>query len=666
MGPSFNEQFDQLGVWRKGFASQLAEFRSWLGEQELLDAAVQDHLQRLEAQLRDDKVCVAFVAEFSRGKSELINAIFFAHYGRRIMPASPGRTTMCPTELGYDPALPACMRLLPIETREQTYSLAQWRSRPSTWVQLPLDVDDPDQLAAQIAKVAETRTVTVDEARTLGFWNDALPQDNPMVDDRGLVEVPRWRHALVNMAHPLLKQGLVILDTPGLNAVGAEPELTVNQIALAHAVVFLLGADTGVTKSDLAIWREHLLPSHREGESHLVVLNKIDALWNGIDSAAQVQVQLERQRQQSAQMLNISPQRILPLSAQKGLQAKIEQRPDLLAESGLPAFEDALAQGILAHRQSILLSAVTGGVRQMQTQVRRAIQIRRRDLDEQMLELRSLRGKNATVIDSMRQRIEQEQRSFDSSSTRILALRTVHLRLMNQAFQHLGATSQRRELEQLAQALEHSGLKLGVRKVYASTFERLRELGDKVRAAAAEVQAMLGASFKDLNAEFGFSLLSPEPLQLHDFEQALGQLEQSYLQYLGFGNVLKLANPLFGERLIKALGMRLRSIFENAANDLDLWSKAATAQLDAQLKERKRSFARRIEAVDRIQHAASGLMEHIAQVESAESLLQQLDQQLHTRCEQLLHLPVLEGAACAVTPAVIPVDAAGDTEPLQQ
>lgn len=225
---------------------------------------------------------------------------------------------MCPTELGYDPALPACMRLLPIETREQTYSLAQWRSRPSTWVQLPLDVNDPEQMAVQISKVAETRTVTVEEARALGFWNDELPQDNPMVNAQGLVEIPRWRHALVNIAHPLLKQGLVILDTPGLNAVGAEPELTVNQIAQAHAVVFLLGADTGVTKSDLAIWQEHLLPSHREGESHLVVLNKIDALWNGIDSTEKVQQQLERQRQLSAQMLKISPQRILPLSAQKG------------------------------------------------------------------------------------------------------------------------------------------------------------------------------------------------------------------------------------------------------------------------------------------------------------------------------------------------------------
>ena len=52
--------------------------------------------------MRTSKVMVAFVAEFSRGKSELINAIFFAGYGRRIMPASAGRTTMCPTELGYD------------------------------------------------------------------------------------------------------------------------------------------------------------------------------------------------------------------------------------------------------------------------------------------------------------------------------------------------------------------------------------------------------------------------------------------------------------------------------------------------------------------------------------------------------------------------------------
>lgn len=648
--PSFSEQFDRLSHWRKSFAAQMASFREWLAAHELLDAAVQEQLQRLENLLRGDKVSVAFVAEFSRGKSELINAVFFAHYGRRIMPASPGRTTMCPTELSYDTGLQPCLRLLPIETRAQPYSLAEWRERPSTWVQLPLDVDDADQLAQTMAHVAQVRKVPVDEARQLGFWSDEDGVENPLVDAQGLVEIPKWRHALINMAHPLLRQGLVIVDTPGLNAVGTEPELTVNLIAQAHAVVFVLAADTGVTKSDLAIWKEHLLPCHREGDAHLVVLNKIDTLWGSLDSGTEVKGQLNRQRRQSAQILGIDPARIVPLSAQKGLIAKIESNTALLQKSGLPLFEDLLAQGILAHRQSILRSVVGEGMAHLQEQVLRSILIRRRDLDEQMLELRSLRGKNTSMIGRMRQRIEQEQQAFENSTAKILALRTVHLKLMNQAFHLLGATSLRKELEQLSGALEHSGLKVGVRKVYASTFERLRDLGAQVRAAAAEVQTMLAAMFRELNAEFGFSLQPPGDLQLHDFERELAQIEESYLQYLSFGNTLKLANPMFGQRMLKALGMRLRAVFESAANDLDLWSKSATSQLDAQLKERKRSFARRMEAVDRIHEAASGLAQRIAEIESAEQQLDLLEQRLAQWVQQLLQVPQVH----AIEPAVVP------------
>lgn len=651
--PSFSEQFDRLSHWRKSFAAQMASFREWLAAHELLDAAVQEQLQRLENLLRGDKVSVAFVAEFSRGKSELINAVFFSHYGRRIMPASPGRTTMCPTELSYDTGLQPCLRLLPIETRAQPYSLAEWRERPSTWVQLPLDVDDADQLAQTMAHVAQVRKVPVDEARQLGFWSDEDGVENPLVDAQGLVEIPKWRHALINMAHPLLRQGLVIVDTPGLNAVGTEPELTVNLIAQAHAVVFVLAADTGVTKSDLAIWKELLQPCHREGDAHLVVLNKIDTLWGSLDSGTEVKELLNRQRRQSAQILDIDPARIVPLSAQKGLVAKIESNTALLQKSGLPLFEDLLAQGILAHRQSILRSVVGEGMAHLQQQVLRSILIRRRDLDEQMLELRSLRGKNTSMIGRMRQRIEQEQQAFENSTAKILALRTVHLKLMNQAFHLLGATSLRKELEQLSGALEHSGLKVGVRKVYASTFERLRDLGAQVRAAAAEVQTMLAAMFRELNAEFGFSLQPPGDLQLHDFERELAQIEESYLQYLSFGNTLKLANPMFGQRMLKALGMRLRAVFESAANDLDLWSKSATAQLDAQLKERRRSFARRMEAVDRIHEAASGLAQRIAEIESAEQQLDQLEQRLVQWAQQLLQVPQAQALESAVVPEAV-------------
>ncbi|MCV5919085.1 dynamin family protein, partial [Escherichia coli] len=78
-----------------------------------------------------EKLVVAFVAEFSRGKSELINAIFFADTGRRILPATPGRTTMCPVELSYDPDEPPSLKLLDIDTRLGTQSLTELRAHPS-------------------------------------------------------------------------------------------------------------------------------------------------------------------------------------------------------------------------------------------------------------------------------------------------------------------------------------------------------------------------------------------------------------------------------------------------------------------------------------------------------------------------------------------------------
>ena len=297
---SFNQELDGHSAWRKQYADRMRALSLWLEANDLQDAGVQERLERLQTQLRTDKVMVAFVAEFSRGKSELINAVFFAGYGRRIMPASAGRTTMCPTELGYDADVPPCLRLLPIETRLQPQSLMEWRSAPDRWERIDLDVNDPQQLAQAIEKVAETRRVPVDEARALGLWHDDTPEDNPLSGPDGLIEVPRWRHALINMAHPLLRQGLVILDTPGLNAIGAEPELTVSLLPQAHAVVFILAADAGVSKSDLSIWREHLAPVAEKVDTRLVVLNKIDTLWDGLSTPEHIEAQIQRQREEQA------------------------------------------------------------------------------------------------------------------------------------------------------------------------------------------------------------------------------------------------------------------------------------------------------------------------------------------------------------------------------
>ncbi len=652
MATSFNEKFDQHGTWRREFALRLRLLAEWMKDHELLDAAVEERLRRLELRVRADKVMVAFVAEFSRGKSELINAIFFAGYGRRIMPASAGRTTMCPTEMGFDAEVPPCLRLLPIETRLKPQSLMEWRMVPEKWTRIELDVNDPKRLALALEKVAETRRVTQDEARALGFWQSEVPEDNPLLDAQGMVEVPMWRHALINIAHPLLKQGLVILDTPGLNAIGAEPELTVSLIPQAHAVVFVLGADTGVTKSDLSIWREHLVNDTSDSSTRLVVLNKIDTLWDALSSPAQVQAQIERQCESTAQILSIPQQRVLAVSAHKGLLAKVTADAALLELSCLPALEEALSQGIMGQRQKILGAAVASGISDLRGETGRVINIRRSDLADQMMELKGLRGKNAAVIKNMRSRISQEQAEFDLGGAKIHAVRSVHLKLLRDMFSLLGPSALKKEMARLSAELRQKGLKLGIKQVYSATFDGLRASLRQVETLCAEIQDMLGATFRQLNAEHGFSLQAPAVPSLTRYLLDLELVERSHVQYLGIGNAFRLAQPEFAERLVRALSTRLRAIHEAALGDIELWNKSAAAQLDVQLRERRRNFGRRLEAIDRIQQAAGGLDDRIGEIQAQEEALQQLDGKLSELTDYLVTAtnPARSELATAVEP----------------
>ena len=629
MATLFNEQFDLHGAWRREFALRLKLLAEWLKEHDLLDASVEERLRRLETQVRSDKAMVAFVAEFSRGKSELINAIFFAGYGRRIMPASAGRTTMCPTELGFDADVAPSLRLLPIETRLLPQALADLRLTQDKWQRFDLDVNNPQQLAMTLEKVAETRKVTQDDARALGFWHNQAPDDNPMVDSQGLVDVPKWRHALINIAHPLLKQGLVILDTPGLNAIGSEPELAVSMIPHAHAAVFILGADTGVTQSDLSIWREHLITDTADTGARLVVLNKIDTMWDALASPEEVAQQIERQKTHTATTLGIGKDKVMAVSAHKGLVAKVTNNAALLEQSCMAELEDALARGILGKKQSMLSAAISSGVSSLRSETVRIINIRQRDLRDQSMELKSLKGKNALVIKHMRARIERERTDFEQGGAKIHALRSVHMRMLREVFQLLSPPVLKTEMVALNQALRQRGLKLGAKQVYKDTFERLEANFHKVQTLSGEIQNMMSASFRQLNSEYSFSLQTLVEPVLGAHLEALQQVERNHLQYLGVSNTFKLAQAEFINRLVRGLSTSLRAIFEAALYDIEVWSKSADDQLDTQMRERKNNFTRRLDAIDSIQIAAEGLSDRLSDIDLQSKNLTELESKLY-------------------------------------
>ena len=167
MSSALVHQLDSLGLWRQDLAEQCLSLRQFLRDHSVLDDSCGEWLDSLRRRLDSEKLRVAFVAEFSRGKSELINALFFASLGRRVMPATPGRTTMCPVELGYDPDQPPSLRLLPLATRKGDQSLSDLRQQPSVWRTIPLNVNDAEQLANDLLLVMDTQWVSPEEATEL-------------------------------------------------------------------------------------------------------------------------------------------------------------------------------------------------------------------------------------------------------------------------------------------------------------------------------------------------------------------------------------------------------------------------------------------------------------------------------------------------------------------
>ena len=633
---------DAHAAWRRALDRSVAQIGRLLADNTLLDAPAQALSASVRQRLSSDRLVLAFVAEFSRGKSELINALFFADTGHRVLPATPGRTTMCPVELAWDAELAPRLSLLPIETRASGQTLAALREQPGQWQHLPLSPEQPARMADALQQVMQTRRVPVDQARALGLWNDAHPEDNPPRDSQDQVEVPAWRHALINYPHPLLKRGLVVLDTPGLNAIGTEPELTLALLPSAHAAVFLLAADTGVTRSDLAVWRDHL---GDRGCERFVVLNKIDTLADPLLTPAQVEAQVHQQCEQVAATLGVELSRVFPMSARQGLIARVQRDEAGLAASRVPALEQALLTQLLPQRNLVMGRMVEDSLLALQDGAARRVADRQRQVAEQLAELSSLRGKSAARLKLMSKRLAAEGAEFEGCAPRLAALRSVLVRELQTLLDGLSTQALRQAVLRMRDQSDASLFKLGAARAFTRLGQDLHALMLQAGQRADELQQMLLAGQQGLNTEFGFALaLTPRP-SLDRYTLELDRVQDGYSRYVGVTQVWRLAQPGFMERFAQMLLSRLRVVFDGAANDIELWAKSASTQLDEQLRERRRAVMQRRDAHERIRAAEDGLESSIRDLEAQLAQLSQLRERIAAEVDRARRL-----AACPPTP----------------
>ncbi|WP_301103257.1 dynamin family protein [Propionivibrio sp.] len=641
------QQFAAYSEWRTQLSSGLEAFHRWLSDNELSDAQTDLRIRLLLEKLHEDRLQVAFVAEFSRGKSELINAIFFADYGSRMLPSTAGRTTMCPTELMYDPAKPASIELLPIQTRESNVSISEYKRFPDEWTVLPLDIESAESMQEALHSVSEVAHVAPEVAERFGFAAGDKESTLVRIAKDGMVEIPRWRHAIINFPHPLLKQGLIILDTPGLNAIGTEPELTLSLLPNAHAVLFILAADTGVTQSDLAIWNDQIGAPGTRKTGRLVVLNKIDSMWDELKSEDEINAEITKQTNSCAWTLDLPAEQIFPVSAQKALIAKITNDSALLERSRLSDLEFALSDELIPAKQEIIHENTDAEFSDIYMRTRGLLESRLSGLREQLDELTELRGKNKGVVEYMMGKVRIEKEEFESGLQRYYAVRSIFSQLTNKLFAHLGIDSLRTLITTTRETMGKATFSRTLSEAMKNFFSISRANLQKSDGEISEILLMMEAVYKKFSVEHGLKLGTPHGFSLIRYRKDIDRLEYWCDTHLNtMFQLMMIEKNKVTQKFFEEVAVQVKRAFERANRDAESWLKAIMAPMETQVREHQIQFKRRLESIKRIHQATDTLEDRItelvhvenslvSQIRSIESVAQDVQHQLNVTQRRL-------------------------------
>ena len=612
----FKEQMHEYSIWRAKLVQAIEMYHQWRSRYGMNDAHSTDTILNILNGLQSDKITLAFVAEFSRGKTELINSLFFAETGVRLLPSSPGRTTMSPTELFHDEKGGNYIRLLNIESRLEDISLAEFKRNPDRWTQIDLDCDSPTQMQEAFKELVATKMVDRDIADKLGLWNEREAAEQGIINPEQ-VEIPCWRHALISFPHPLLIEGLSILDTPGLNALGTEPELTLSMLPSAQAIVFVLAADTGVTKSDLEMWHNHVC--HNRGGSKqglAVVMNKIDAMWDDLAGNDGYDDSIRSQIKTSAITLKINEDVIFPVSAKQALLAKVKDDKPLLEKSRLAALENYLATDILKQRRSILLGTITRDIGYLVNESSSLSVSSLVNAVAQLDEFKKIDFQNEDMTSKLMAETRDRQNLYMANVENFQASRrvfAVQAQLLIDSFAKEKIDSIIKATKKdMEKSLTTYGMKQNIRKL----FDDLRDLLQDSVDTTNETRRLVKAIHKKFKDEYGFKEIEPQLFSIKQYQIELERIFDEGEEFRSSAKTTMSEQSIVINKLYSTLIARARNILRQAHADATTWSNGVLTPLMHQIKDHKKQIEGRLQMLRKINESKGSIIENIANLEA--------------------------------------------------
>ncbi|MFO7813533.1 MAG: dynamin family protein [Pelovirga sp.] len=270
-------------------------------------------LLALRARQEEGTFHLAVLGQFKRGKSTFLNALL----GADLLPTDILPVTAIPTYIRAD-----------------------------------------DSVTAKVFFFNQTEPVSFEEGQdgSFGDFLQAYVTEAGNPDNHRQVE-------RVEVGHPaaILKQGVVLIDTPGIGSTFKHNTEVAYQI-LPHcdAALFLVSPDPPITEAEITYLREvrELLPRT------FFLLNKVDFL-----SEQEKVVSLTFLADQLKPLFDGAPQ-VLPISAKGGLAARLTQDKDLWKSSGMYQVEQNLIDFFAREKQQTLELSLRRRVKdQLNTQI---------------------------------------------------------------------------------------------------------------------------------------------------------------------------------------------------------------------------------------------------------------------------------------------------------
>lgn len=281
-----------------------------------------DRLKQLSANVADDTFKIQIVGTFKNGKSTFINALL----GEDILPTRALPCTAVVNEVKYGETKHAILNfvnplpkhLLDTIPAPTLAHMKKYMDKGEPVPPMEIDYDDMDKYVT-------------------------IPIDG---DPEEIAATSPYKSVELFYPSPFLKEGVMIVDSPGLNEADSRTRVTLEYLDQADAIIYLFNATALCAQDEMEFIEDVLIP--KGFNDMFFVVNRFDLI------PEKEQSDIKQYAQKKAGGFSSRP--IFFISAFNAVQGKTEHDETKLQSSGFKSFEEALSSFLTKDKGRIKLT----------------------------------------------------------------------------------------------------------------------------------------------------------------------------------------------------------------------------------------------------------------------------------------------------------------------